>query len=499
SDNGQPLGIAIDHLKLIAQRTGVNFKYEVTTQPFAEFLKSIKKHQGSDLTPVLVQNPERDEYLSFTESYLESPLVIFSRQEAGFGWHIADLSGKRVSVLKGSNVQSQLAEQYPEINLVLSASDELALEALATGAADAYIGNLIVASHIIHNRGYGNLHVVAPSTFGNLALSIANRKDWPELTSIIDKALASISEEEKTAIRKKYIALNLPTQGLSAEQVLKRILMVVAVALAIVITFVVWNWSLRRKVKLRTASLSHEIVEHQRAEQKVLDHQQRLQAMVSQLTIVEEQERRRIAMDLHDHVGQNLALSRLQLAAASKAVDDVAIKEQLDELSQTLLFAVKDTSALIFELSSPTLDELGLGAAIREWLDNKIERQHNLTVELVSNIEKDSLDQDQSTFLFRSVRELITNVVKHARAKRVSVLLEQGDNVVRVIVKDNGIGFNPEQVKRSVSANGGLGLFSIEERMIALGGSMVIDSHVHHGTSIVLTVPCGEIKKATTI
>ncbi|MBW2689920.1 MAG: transporter substrate-binding domain-containing protein, partial [Deltaproteobacteria bacterium] len=370
--------------------------------------------------------------------------------------------------------------------------------ALATGEVDAYIGNLIVASHIIHNRGYGNLHVVAPSTFGSYAFSIANRKDWPELTSIIGKALASISEEEKTAIRKKYIALNLPAQGLSAEQVLKRILMVVAVALCIVITFVAWNWSLRRKVKLRTASLSHKIVEHRRAEQKVLDYQKRLQAQATQLTFAEEQERRRIATELHDNVGQTLALSRLQLAAASKSVDDAELKGQFDELSQTLLSAVKDTRYLIFELSSPTLHELGLGAAIGEWIEHKLKLHHSLDVELVDKLELSCINLDQNTVLFRNVRELLTNIVKYARADKVSILLEQEDNTVRVTVKDNGIGFNPEQMKRNVSNEGGLGLFSIEERMTDLGGSMVINSRVHHGTTIILTAPCSDSTKETT-
>ncbi len=245
-------------------------------------------------------------------------------------------------------------------------------------------------------------------------------------------------------------------------------------------------------------SVIEDISERKQAEQKLLDYQQRLKAQATQLTIVEEQERRRIATDLHDNVGQTLALSRLQLAAASKSVDDAALKEQFDELSQTLLSAVKDTRHLIFELSSPTLYELGLGAAIGEWIEHKLKPDHSLDVELVDKLKLSCLSLDQNTVLFRSVRELLTNIVKYARADKASVLLEQEGNVVRIKIKDNGIGFNPEQVKRNVSSEGGLGLFSIEERLTAFGGSMVIDSKVHHGTTIVLTVPCSETTKETT-
>jgi PAS domain S-box-containing protein len=241
-----------------------------------------------------------------------------------------------------------------------------------------------------------------------------------------------------------------------------------------------------------------DISKRKQSEQRIFDYQQRLKVQATQLTLVEEQERRRIATELHDNVGQTLALSRLQLAVASKAVEDDALKEQFDELSQTLLTAVKDTRHLIFELSSPTLHELGLGAAISEWIELKVKPQHNLDIKLVDNIELSNLSLDQSTIMFRSVRELLTNIVKYARADKASVLIEEEGGSVWITVKDNGIGFNPYQVRRNVSSDGGLGLFSIEERMNDFGGSMVIDSRAHHGTTIVLTVPCSEIIKEKT-
>ena len=96
---------------------------------------------------------------------------------------------------------------------------------MATGKADAYIGNLTVASHIIHIQGLSNLQVTAASPFGDQTLSMGNRKDWPELTSIINKALASITEEEKNAIRNKYLAIKYE-QGIDKAEVLKWVLIV---------------------------------------------------------------------------------------------------------------------------------------------------------------------------------------------------------------------------------------------------------------------------------
>ena len=206
-DNEPPQGIVIEYLKLIEERTGITFKNEVTDQPFAEFLESMKQRQGPDMTAVIVPTPEREQYLSFSKTYISSPYVIFIRGQDKPILDISGLVGKTLAVPRGFVVQEQLVRDYPEIRLALFDSDEEALEAVATGQADAYIGNLTVASHIIHRRGFSSLQVTAAGPFKEQSLSMGNRNDWPELTSIINKALASITEEEKTAIRNKYLAI----------------------------------------------------------------------------------------------------------------------------------------------------------------------------------------------------------------------------------------------------------------------------------------------------
>jgi ABC-type amino acid transport substrate-binding protein len=246
-DNGPPQGIVIEYLKLIGERTRIAFKYEVADQPFAEFLESMKQHQGPDMTAVIVPTPDRDQYLSFSETYLSSPYVIFIREQEKPILDISDLTGKTLAVPRGFVVQEQLDRDYPGIRQALFDSDEKALQAVATGKADAYIGNLTVASHIIHTRGFSHLKVAAAGPFGDQALSIGNRKDWPELTSIIDKALASITEEEKTAIRNKFLAIKFE-QGIDKVEVLKWFLSVGGVVLGIVIIILFWNRRLSREI-----------------------------------------------------------------------------------------------------------------------------------------------------------------------------------------------------------------------------------------------------------
>jgi signal transduction histidine kinase len=266
-----------------------------------------------------------------------------------------------------------------------------------------------------------------------------------------------------------------------------------------VLLFVAWNRRLARRVWERTSdlerskqSLEAEIAERRRAEQEIYDRQKRLRALAWQLTIAEERERRRIAADLHDHVGQSLALARLQLAAARKSATDDRQAAVLDDLSESMLKAVQDIRHLIFELSSPSMNEIGLGAAISEWLEEKVGNRHGLETEFIDHIpdsKRRSLDDDVRAVLFRNVRELLANVVKHAQAKKVTVRLELANTDVHLSVEDDGVGFDATDSARGLQRDGAFGLFSIRERMGDLGGSLEIVSEPGKGCRATLTVP----------
>ena len=249
-DDQPPQGIVIEYLKLIGKRTGIRFKHEVTDEPFAEFLESMQQGQGPDMTAFIVPTPEREQYLSFSETYIASPYVIFTREQDNPILDISGLSGKTLAVPRGFVVQQQLERGYPEIRQALYDSDDAALQAVATGQADAYIGNLTVASHIIHGHGFSHLRVAAGSPFGDQALSMGNRIDWPELTSIINKALASITEEEKTAIRNKYLAIKFE-QGINKTEVLKWALIIGGTAAGVILLFIFWNTRLSKEISKR--------------------------------------------------------------------------------------------------------------------------------------------------------------------------------------------------------------------------------------------------------
>lgn len=226
-------------------------------------------------------------------------------------------------------------------------------------------------------------------------------------------------------------------------------------------------------------------------ESKLHEYQQRLKSLVSQLTVAEERERRRIAADLHDHVGQLLAFSRMQVSAMQKASSETQKQELSNEISKTLLEAIQKTKQVIFDLSPPVMNEIGLTDAVSDWLQEQMESRHKITTDLLVKGGKERLDDDLKAILFRNIRELLVNVVKHAEASHVDVQFEFTDTHLNILVTDDGKGFNVNAISEKAKQEKGFGLFSIEERMSDLGGSFKIKSEAGQGSKALLTVPLG--------
>jgi signal transduction histidine kinase len=195
-----------------------------------------------------------------------------------------------------------------------------------------------------------------------------------------------------------------------------------------------------------------------------------------------------------DLMGHSLALARIQLDAVPAASSKTETTLLTKDISRILLKAIQDTKNLMFELSSPSMNEIGLGAAISELLEEQIEKRYRLETEFIDDIgdsHREVLDENTRAILFRNVRELLINVIKHAQARKVSVFMDVADAVFKIVVKDDGIGFNPEDVYRGANQEVKFGLFSIQERMTHLDGSLEIVSEPGKGCKAILTVPLG--------
>jgi ABC-type amino acid transport substrate-binding protein/DNA-binding response OmpR family regulator len=203
-DQGEYRGISSAFMRRLADLLGVELRYD-PKQTWEEAVERAKNRE-LDVLPALNPSPKRSEFLNFTKPYLHFPFMIVTRTNAPLIAGMEDLGGWRIAVERNYVTREYLEHDYPALQLLLTDNTAGALEAVAGGKADAYIGNLTMASYLIDKLGLGNLKVAAPAPYNN-DLAIGVRKDWPELTAILDKALATIGDDERRAIRQESLAI----------------------------------------------------------------------------------------------------------------------------------------------------------------------------------------------------------------------------------------------------------------------------------------------------
>lgn len=246
-------------------------------------------------------------------------------------------------------------------------------------------------------------------------------------------------------------------------------------------------------------SIGRDITRQKEAAEQIEEYQLKLRALASELTLAEENERRRIASDLHDHIGHSLALARIQLGKILESGSDTEKTVLVNDISNILLEALQETKNLIFDLSSPTMNELGIAAAISDWLEEFIERRHGLKTILIDRSDDKPEDHGLRAILFRNTRELLTNVVKHARAQNVQVVIENGPDAFRISVADDGIGCDDDHSSRMGKKESGFGLFSIRERLADFGGELHIRSEPGKGCEAIMTIPAENMISGGTV
>ena len=238
---------------------------------------------------------------------------------------------------------------------------------------------------------------------------------------------------------------------------------------------------LEMRVRERTAELA-------RANEELTEYQQQLRLAASELSLLQEEERRKMATSLHDTIGQALAVARIKLKGLQQAVSSNGVSGLTAEILELIEFAIHQTRSLTYDLSPPILYEVGIEAAI-EWLAEQMGEKNDLKVVCQNDGQAKCLDDDVRVVLFQVVRELLHNVVKHAQADSVKIWSRREADVLCVDVEDDGIGFDASQVFSYQSRHGGYGLFSVREQLKHLGGRIDVKSERGSGTKVTIHAP----------
>jgi signal transduction histidine kinase len=252
---------------------------------------------------------------------------------------------------------------------------------------------------------------------------------------------------------------------------------------------------LERQVRDRTADLERmnqalrdEISERLRAEEAIRRSQAQLRRLATELTLAEERERRAIASNLHDHIGQALAVIRARLRQMQGNAMFSGMENDIEDMLALMDQTIQSTRTLTFEISPPVLYDLGLEPAL-QWLCRQFQKRHGLRAEMTSEGSGPPVADDIQITVFRSVQELLLNAAKHARASSVRVHLARLPAGLRIEVRDDGKGIDLSPEGATMDDHGGFGLFSIRERLRVLGGALGVSSSPGRGAAFTLDVP----------
>ncbi len=204
---------------------------------------------------------------------------------------------------------------------------------------------------------------------------------------------------------------------------------------------------------------------------------------MQRMVTAQELERRRLARELHDETGQALTSVLLGLKAVEEAGNEEALRSAAAELRELVVGTLQDVRRLAVELRPKALDDFGLVPAL-ERLAQSFTEQTGIAVDVESRLPVERLPGDAETALYRVVQEALTNVVKHAGARRISILVTARDDAVAAVIEDDGQGFDPASTREE-----GVGLVGMRERMTLLGGRLEIESRPGFGTTILAEVP----------
>ena len=231
--------------------------------------------------------------------------------------------------------------------------------------------------------------------------------------------------------------------------------------------------------------IANNITQQIKNNKEIENYQLHLKNLINDIFETEEREKRRLAVHLHDHFSQLLAIAKMKMSEFIRKNEHSRHIESLLDAKKYIDEALQKTRTLTYELSPPVLYELGLVNGM-EWLINSVRENHHIEVRLFNKAGKISFNKEVEVIIYRIFSEMLTNVIKHAQAKLVLVYLEQYDNLFYLRVIDDGVGFDAENMGTNEKS---FGLFSIRERIERLKGSFQIVSKIGNGTIIDISIP----------
>jgi two-component system sensor histidine kinase/response regulator len=485
--DGEYKGIAADYLSLIKEKTGLQFEVvKGLTWPEAY---DMALSGDIDALPAIGKTKEREEHFLFSEPYYYFKRVIVTRDIDTDISGLDDLEGFTVAVQRNSSHHSYLLS-YPKINPSLYDSVEAALAAVATGTEKAFVGNLATTNYLILSNGLVNLRFVSFEAEKQQALYFAVRKDWPELASIFNKALDTISESEKLAINNKWIELNTDFD----YGPIVRILSIVGALIAVVLSVsFFWIARLRKEIQQRK-QIQLDLEKAKREADEANEFKSSFMARMSH----------EIRTPLNAITGMSYLLKKTEISLTqSMYIDRItqAANNMLSIINDILDFSKIEAGKVELEITSFSMDQVIQDVV--NIISYKIEEQG-----IGFRLSKDPLVPNWFFGDSKRIQQVLLNVLNNAAkfttagevSLDVRLMAKENDKYhISFTIKDTGIGMSEEQVNRLFTpfeqgdssinrrfGGSGLGLSIVKNLLDMMGGEIKVFSTPGEGSTFII-------------
>ncbi len=485
--DGEYKGIAADYLALVSQKTGLEF--EVLEGLDWSEAYSTALSGGVDALPAIGKTIEREEHFLFSEPYYYYKRVIVTRDVDTEISGIDDIKGLTVAVQRNSSHHSYLLS-YPNINLSLYDTVEAALTDVATGTEKAFIGNLATTNYLIRTNGLTNLRVISFEAEKQQALYFAVRKDWPELVSIFNKAMGTITESEKLAINNKWIELD----TVMDYGPIIRILSIIG-ALIVVVLVVSFFWITRLQKEIKQRKLIQ--IDLEKAKHEADEANEFKSSFMARMS-------HEIRTPLNAITGMSYLLKKTEISLTqSMYIDRItqAANNMLSIINDILDFSKIEAGKVELEIISFSMDQVIQNVV--NIISYKIDEQ-----EIGFRLSKDPLIPNWFFGDSKRIEQILLNVLNNA-AKFTSegevsfdirlVAKENEKYHIAFTIKDTGIGMPEEQVNKlflpfeqgdsSINrrfGGSGLGLSIVKNLLDMMGGEIKAFSTLGEGTTFII-------------
>lgn len=490
TENGIPQGLSIDYINLVCKGYQIDCQFiPFLGGSFSEALQKVGKPDGPDVLLTGRRTPERERLVLFTAEYLFTPSVILTRTNAPNIFSIDDLRGKKIVIEKGYVIIGRLKEAIPGIEFIEVIGTPKALETLAGGIGDAYVGNLTTSTFLTSKLGLTNLKIAAPTNFPIQGEAMMVRPDWPELVSLINKSIGALSIENKQAIQSRWYSLQFDGGAWKPYAIWTSLFL--AILVMIVPALVFWN----KRLRAQRLKLANFLAEREELISRLLKANKTAATGALSASIAHE-------------LNQPLGASNLNIQFLKMKLE----KGELNPELEGEVLAALETDNLRATNIIRSLRSIFMDSSIR------VERKNlQELISAVTTITKPELSKwniglhlDLQPNLFIAINEsemqqvllnLLNNAIEalhdsNQPQKYIEIRSRQEAAIVKITITDNGPGIPNadkealfELLTSSKQAGMGLGLWLCKHIITRHGGSILVEDAPGGGASFVVSLP----------